>query len=184
MAAKYITNNALQNTFRNFISVLKDWLPLKKEEGKILIQIPSNAEGTPIIDVLEINNDGEVYLIGLDNDTQKDSLQKRIGSGGTIIVDNYSAAKKELKSKNLGRLVYLKQDETLNDITYISGLYTIGINNSSLHLYKIGETTGVSEDIGKRVDDLEVNVNSLNDWVESGGYTSDEIIEIINKSNK
>jgi hypothetical protein len=159
--AKYITNNALKNTFFRFTSVLKNWLPIKKKDEKTIIQTPNYK------DIIEIDIDGNVYIIGLDDSRM--NLKNELERCGTFVVEYYDDILSHEDSKNLGRLFYVRNSST----DHIAGLYVMGIGlNGKLCPYKIGETTGSTADVGTRVDSLE-------NWVKNGYLKDQEILDII-----
>lgn len=154
MAHKYITNNALKNTFVKFTSALKSWLPIKlvdtNDDGtpdKVVIQTPEYKN------IMEIDVDGNIYIIGTDQDPIK--LQDRLNTIGTLHADNYEDAKQYLNDRsNLGKLVYVMESNEEAD----AGLYTITLdagNHGNLLLLRIGTTTNNFESLESTVDRLE-----------------------------
>lgn len=170
---QYITTNGLKKTLENYTSSLKKWLigwlPIKKQsndlgEEVIAIQSPSYKN------VMEIDIDGNIMIIGTDRDPIK--LQERLDKIGTIVVETFDDATPYLTESNIGRLIYIKNAGE----NMVAGLYTIAIdasNHGSILLFKIGTTTGSTEDLGTRVDALEYFVKTP--------LTETEISDITNK---
>ena len=149
--AAYITKEGLRQTLLNYTNSLKNWLPLKKTDQSVVIEAPKEAPET-FKNALEIKSDGMIYVIGTNNDSIQ--LQSRLDKIGTIMTETPEEALTYLSQEYLGSLLYIKNGNQ----SYISGLYTIGINASasgSLMLVKIGTTTSSAEDLGTRVDALE-----------------------------
>lgn len=159
MAQKYITNNALKNTFTRFTSALKSWLPIKLVDvdndgapDKVVIQTPKYKN------IMEIDIDGNIYIIGTDSDPIK--LQDRLNNVGTLQADTYEDAKQYLNDRsNLGRLVYVLESSEEAD----AGLYTVALdagNHGSLLLLRVGTTTNTNES-------LESTVIRLESWMDN-----------------
>ena len=143
--ATYVTETGLKNTFQSFLNKLKDWLPIKKSNDKVVITGPTYKEA------LEIDVDGEIKIIGTNSSPK--SLRNWIDSKGTIVVQNYSEASQYISLDYLGSLIYIKESSE----DYLEGLYAISINSNggSIMISKIGMTTSSDEDLGVRVDRLE-----------------------------
>lgn len=163
MAQKYITNNALKNTFVKFTSTLKSWLPIKfvdvDNDGapdKVVIQTPEYKN------IMEIDIDGNIYIIGTDSDPIK--LQDRLNNVGTLQADTYEDAKQYLNDRgNLGRLVYVLESSEEAD----AGLYTVALdagNHGNLLLLRVGTTTNTNESLESTVIRLE---NWMNNPIEN-----------------
>ena len=159
MAHQYITNNALKNTFAKFTAALKSWLPIKFEDvnndgvpDKVVIQTPEYKN------VMEIDTDGNIYIIGTDSDPIK--LQERLNNIGTLQADTYKDAKQYLNDRsNLGKLVYVLENSDEAD----AGLYTIALdagNHGNLLLLRVGTTTNNNES-------LESTVIRLENWMDN-----------------
>lgn len=159
MAQKYITNNALKNTFAKFTSTLKSWLPIKfvdvDNDGtpdRVVIQTPEYKN------IMEIDVDGNIYIIGTDSDPIK--LQDRLNNVGTLQANTYDDAKQYLNDRsNLGKLVYVSESTEDAD----AGLYTIALdagNGGNLLLLRVGTTTNTNES-------LESTVIRLESWMDN-----------------
>ena len=159
MAQKYITNNALKNTFAKFTSTLKSWLPIKLVDvdndgtpDKVVIQTPEYKN------IMEIDVDGNIYIIGTDSDPIK--LQDRLNNAGTLQANTYEDAKQYLNDRsNLGKLVYVLESSEEAD----AGLYTIALdagNGGNLLLLRVGTTTNTNES-------LESTVIRLESWMDN-----------------
>lgn len=168
--ATYITKEGLKQTLLNYTNSLKNWLPLKKTDQSVVIEAPKEAPET-FKNALEIKSDGMIYVIGTNNDSIQ--LQSRLDKIGTIMTETPEEALTYLSQEYLGSLLYIKNGNQ----SYISGLYTIGINASasgSLMLVKIGTTTSSAEDLGTRVDALEDFVDKPLEFSEIDELIKDE----------
>lgn len=170
--AIYITKEGLKETLSNYTKSLTKWLPIKKNNNSVVIEAPENTPES-FKNALEIKSDGMIYIVGTNNDTVQ--LQSRLDKIGTIITETPEEASAYLSQEYLGSLLYIKNG---ND-SYISGLYTIGINASasgSLMLIKLGTTTSSEEDLGTRVDALEdfvdtpLSFNEIDDLIKDEEY--------------
>ena len=95
-----------------------------------------------------------------------DAVLNKLGEGsGTIVVEKYSNAIAEATTDTIGQLIYVTAGETIEEVTYQSGLYVVTGNGT---LSKLG-TTSASGDIQADVNALQAAVSALQTTV--SGHT-------------
>lgn len=114
---------------------------------------------------IQINRNGEIFIITDFNTFDTDSLQEIISSKGVSFCSSYDEMMLYTNNKRYtGKLLYLTEDSIYNEVTYKTGLYIVSFSTKENSL-------------------ILTNIASSIESVLSNYYTKDQVDLIIDKVN-
>jgi hypothetical protein len=155
------------------------------------------------INAIHIKKTGEIHIFNEDSKTISDeSLYKIIKKSSHVeLVNTYSEISFFNKKENIGKLIYLLNDDNINGEIFYSGLYLIirCINNGSEStcIKSLITSSQFNADLYYRKTEIDEKINTINNsieqsnenlsnaisniesWIDSNKITNNEIDEII-----
>jgi hypothetical protein len=144
------------------------------------------------INAIHIKKTGEIHIFNEDSKTISDeSLYKIIKHAGQVtVVDKYNEVTSYNKKENVGKLLYLTTNDTIEGNTYYSGLYLVSreIINSKMSTCIIALITSkqfnpdlyyTKSEVDNKIDSVNNSINSINNWINLNTISEEEITNII-----
>jgi uncharacterized protein YccT (UPF0319 family) len=163
----------------------------KTEEG-IAFSIGIGTSDENRINAIHIKKTGEIHIFDEDTKTvSNESLYNIIKHAGQVtLVDTYNDITMYNKKENVGKLFYLTTNDTIDGITYYSGLYLISreITSTQMTTCIIALITSrqfnadlyyTKPEIDTKIDIVNNSIININNWINTNIISEEEIINII-----